>query len=617
MKLLRLSLGLMLVAVVSSAAVRIQGALMTWHTVTLDVDGPTAAETDTAPNPFTDYRFDVVFTHESGTPSYRVPGFFAADGDAGETGATTGNIWRAHLSPDRPGKWTYQIEFRHGRLAAIGKPGQGQALSPFDGMSGEFVVLPTDKTGRDFRAGGRLVRAGRYLRAVGSGARFIKAGTDSPETFLGTVDFDGTVANRPEIPLKTWSAHVPDWRNGDPSWRGGRGRGIIGALNYLADAGANAVSFLTYNAAGDGDNVWPFVARDAKLHYDCSKLDQWETVFAHAQRRGIFLHFKLQEQENDDDLIGNLFRRQVEEASLDHGETGVERKLYLRELVARFGHHLALNWNLGEENSQTPAQQRDMMAWLKGIDPYQHPVVVHSFIPAQDRVYTPLLGSDLDGASLQTIWPDVHRRTLKWIEESAAAGKPWMVANDEIGPAWGGLPPDDGYAGFDGTTRDGRTLDYTQDDIRKCVLWGNLMAGGAGVEMYFGYQLPESDITCEDFRSRARFWPWCRIASDFFARADLPLESMVNLNWLVYNPHANNSVYCLAEPGRTYLVYIPDGSTRQQLDLREAEGEFDLAWFNPRTGGEPITTPTVLHGGAMIQLHAPAADDWLAVVRHQ
>ena len=38
------------------------------------------------------------------------------------------------------------------------------------------------------------------------------------------------------------------------------------------------------------------------------------------------------------------------EMLLDNGEVGVERRLYYRDLIARFGHHLALNWNLGEEN---------------------------------------------------------------------------------------------------------------------------------------------------------------------------------------------------------------------------------------------------------------------------
>ena len=69
--------------------------------------------------------------------------------------------------------------------------------------------------------------------------RFIKAGTDSPETLLGTADFDGTTAHRADVPLKTWAPHVRDWRPGDPTWKGGKGKGLIGALNYLAGRGAN------------------------------------------------------------------------------------------------------------------------------------------------------------------------------------------------------------------------------------------------------------------------------------------------------------------------------------------------------------------------------------------
>ena len=48
---------------------------------------------------------------------------------------------------------------------------------------------------------------------------------------------------------------------------------------------------------GDGDDVWPFVARDEKLHYDCSKLDQWQIVFDHATKLGLYCHFKTQETE--------------------------------------------------------------------------------------------------------------------------------------------------------------------------------------------------------------------------------------------------------------------------------------------------------------------------------
>lgn len=53
-------------------------------------------------------------------------------------------------------------------------------------------------------------------------------------------------------------------------------------------------------------------------------------------------------------------------------------------------------------------------------------------------------------------------------------------------------------------------------DIRKLTLWGTLMAGGAGVEYYFGYALPENDLVAQDVRSRDKSWDYCRIALDFF-----------------------------------------------------------------------------------------------------
>ena len=47
----------------------ISGDLRQWHKVTLTFTGPQASEADSNPNPFTDYRMTVTFTHESGSPA--------------------------------------------------------------------------------------------------------------------------------------------------------------------------------------------------------------------------------------------------------------------------------------------------------------------------------------------------------------------------------------------------------------------------------------------------------------------------------------------------------------------------------------------------------------------
>ena len=80
------------------------------------------------------------------------------------------------------------------------------------------------------------------------------------------------------------------------------------------------------------------------------------------------------------------------------------------------------------------------------------------------------------------MWNTVHERTLRWVLASSQANKPWVVTNDEQGPAGLGVPPDPGYSGFAGKDAKGLDVGYTLHDIRKHSLWGNLMAGGAGVE---------------------------------------------------------------------------------------------------------------------------------------
>ena len=62
--------------------------------------------------------------------------------------------------------------------------------------------------------------------------------------------------------MKDWKPHIKDWNPGDPTWQGDKGKGIIGAVNYLASKSLNAVSFLTMNIRGDDQNVFPYVAYD-------------------------------------------------------------------------------------------------------------------------------------------------------------------------------------------------------------------------------------------------------------------------------------------------------------------------------------------------------------------
>jgi len=556
----------------------VAGELRKWHKVTVAFDGPATAESST-PNPFTDYRLNVVFT--KGSKTITVPGHYAADGNAAQTGAAAGNKWRVHFTPDEEGLWTYRASFRTGASIAVDpSPTAGQAAA-FDGDTGAFTVQATDKTGRDFRGKGLLQYVGlHHLRFAHTGEHYLKGGADSPENFLAFADFDQTTAKHRYTP------HVADWKTGDPSWQSGKGKGIVGALNYLSGKGMNSVYFLTMNVTGDGNDVWPWTSSAERARFDVSKLDQWEIVFEHMDRLGIQLHVVTQETENDQ--------------LLDGGALGPQRRLYYRELISRFAHHPAVMWNLGEETTNTDAERKDYSTFFHTEDPYDHPVAVHTYPGDQETRYTPLLGyPDFDGASLQLDMTQVHSETIKWRSRSAAASHKWVVNLDEIGTADAGVVPD--------------ANDFAHDTVRKQALWGNLMAGGGGVEWYFGYAFPHTDLNCEDWRSRDHMWDLTRYALDFFQN-HLPFSEM--------NPaDALTSVtgdYCLAKPGQVYAVYLPNGGTTQ-LNLAGAAGTFTVLWYNPRTGGGLVNgSVTMVTGGGQASLGNPPTEaglDWAVLVR--
>jgi len=567
------------------------GPMQQWHTVTLTFDGPRTNEI-AEPNPFLYSRLNVTFS--KGAKRYVVPGYYAADGNAAQTSQKAGNKWRVHFIPDETGQWTYTASFRFGPDVAVSNdPDAGEPIA-FDGASGVFTIAPTDKIAPDLRGKGLLRYVGkRYLRFAHTGEYFIKAGADSPENFLAYADFDDTFDTAKlerkgeavgEKFIHRYESHVQDWREGDPTWKDGKGKGIIGGLNYLASKGMNSVYFLPYNIdGGDGKDVWPWIDPAHRLRFDCSKLDQWDIVFTHMDRLGLMLHVVTQEQENDQ--------------GLDEGELGIARKLYYRELIARFGHHLALVWNLGEENTNTDAQRQAFCKYIRDMDPYDHPIVCHTFPGQYDQVYEPLLGYEhFEGPSLQT--NDTHQQTLKWLDRSQAAGRPWFVCLDEIGPAHTGVKPDND--------------DYMHDDVRKRHLWGNLMAGGAGVEWYFGYRFAHNDLNCESWRSRAHMWNLTRYALDFF-RGHLPFAKMNAHDELT----SAEDDYCFANPGSTYAIYLPSGGTTD-LDLGVSTEPFRIRWFNPRKGGPlRIGTVALVTGPGAVKIGQPWQNtdkDWVALV---
>jgi hypothetical protein len=572
----------------------VTGDMRKWHNVTLTFTGPETSE-DAQPNPFRDYRLFVTFI--KGQKQYAVPGYYAADGNAAETSAKAGNKWRVNFVPDETGRWSYTASFRTGPDIALSNDPKAGSATAFDGVTGTLEIVPSDESGRDRRAKGMLKYVGKhYLKYAGSGEYFLKGGADSPENFLAYADFDDTYdasadsGSYKEVGtfIHKYQPHVQDWKPGDPTWKGDKGKSIIGALNYLASKGINSVYFLTYNIdGGDGRDTWMWTGPKVRDSYDCSKLDQWEIVFSHMDRIGIMLHVVTQETENDRKLGGSAGLNPI-------------RKLYYRELVARFSHHLAVMWNLGEENNTPDKDRKQITAYIRSLDPYDHPITVHTHNNQAPGFYKGILGDPcLEASSIQSSLDRYHDDAVALRRLSAEAGRKWAIFGDEQAPASHGVVPD--------------ANDPNHDGPRKLALWGNLMGGGSGVEWYFGYNFANMDINCEDWRSRDVMWDQTRYALEFFHKY-LPFWQMAPADTLITAEKA----YCFAKPGQIYAVYLPNGGTTN-LDLGDSPATFTVKWYDPRTGGELQTgKKTDITGPGSVAIGQPPTNpgkDWAALIK--
>lgn len=654
----------------ANAQVAARNAGGIYDPVTIEIDGP-ELDQSSGPNPFADYRLDVIFSRAG--RDHAVPGYFAACADAATRGCTRGKLWRAHFVPAEAGEWTYRVRFRSG-TDAVTSGDIGAAVAGIDGATGRFKVSAAPRN--DVRARGLLqYRGAQYYRWSGTGRPFFKFGVDSPENMLAYSDFDRT-PNAKGF-RHDWQPHVKDYdaRARAFTWGAGRGKGLLGRFAYLRGAGVNSVSMLLFNVGGDDQNVIPQIMRVSAdsyaqlspadqwtrgVHhdrYDVAKLAQWQRALSYADELGLQVHFKTQEVEN------NLF--------MDGGKLGRERKIYLREMIARFNHFLAVTWNMGEENTQLPEDVREQGEYIESLDPYDRPLVMTTF-PRQKERFRPHLasGSALNGLAMQggTIdFSDMRPDIIKWTNASIATGRRVVIGYDELGTALAGAPID---AGFDLTSLPAKTtlpllprdiapgtaaafaaetghalghatgtesnapppkvqpeINPTRAAYRRHAIWNALLAGASGIEVYYGWANTCTDLGCENDRTRAQKFSDGANALAFFNSyiADRAFTMVADDELTL-----DKADYVFADHGRTYIVYTNAG-TAAMLSLIGQSGRYSIDWYDAVAGG-PLQKGSVLEiagGEASLEtgssltsrfasLGTPPANgstEWVALVR--
>jgi hypothetical protein len=564
----------------------VTGELRKWHPLTLSFAGPTASETTLSPNnPFLDYRLQVTLIGPNGQ-RYVVPGFF----DGAGTGGATGNTWRVRFSPDQAGTWSYKASFRKGTNVSINPNSSAGTPTGFDGASGSFVVSDRDQAAPGFLKWGRLEYVGTHYLKFRDGPYWLKGGTDSPENLLAYAGFDNTPSAH-----HSFAPHARDWQSGDPLFNTSSsdgGKGLIGAMNYLSSQKVNSIYFLPMNIGGDGQDSSPYVKvtnwagsrSNDNLHFDISKLRQWERAFSHAQRKGLHLHFVLNEAE------------EANKRELDNATMGVERKLFYREMIARFGHHNALQWNISEEyNYKYPLSPDTVKAFADYIqqqDPYDHPITVHNQ-GNPDVTWTPFLGDGWFSLTSFQYWGGYASHgdeVEEWRRKTTASGRPLVISMDELSTA----------------------TPTNAANQRKNILWSTYLSGGQ-LEWF----VMEEDRTLEDFRRYEELWTYTRYARSFVEQ-NLPYWEMTPRDGLLSGEspdYGGGQVY--AKAGQVYAVYLPNATSMGALELSGVSGSFQKSWYNPRTGGFEGVRQTVSGGGERSLGTPPSSpsSDWVVLLQ--
>ncbi len=167
------------------------------------------------------------------------------------------------------------------------------------------------------------------------------------------------------------------------------------------------------------------------------------------------LHVVTQETENDRRLGGGPGLNPI-------------RMLYYRELVARFAHHLAVIWNLGEENNTSDADRKAIARYIRALDPYRHPITVHTYAGKALEFYNGILGDPFfEATSIQGSMDRYNREAIELRRRSAEAGRKWVIFGDEQNPSTHGVIPDADDPNHDQTAPAG-TVGQPHGRRRRC-----------------------------------------------------------------------------------------------------------------------------------------------------
>jgi len=270
-----------------------------------------------------------------------------------------------------------------------------------------------------------------------------------------------------------------------------------------------------------------------------------------------------------------------------------DERRYLKYAVDRFAAFSNITWDLGDDldSFRDDKWAHETGTQLEQWDPYHHLATSHPIHDIhQDRA------SEWFGFTSFQEWNRTqHAYMLNQRKQQAATGRIIPQSNEEYGyedhyPSWAPRPPGD------------------STEVLRRTAWDIAMAGA--------YQ-----TAGETAKTGTNAWPdtgggW------FNGRGDDTMTLLVayqhiydfftSFSWWTVEPHdelVNEGNYCLAAPGKTYAIYLPNsGYVSGSVTVTLEPGKYRAQWFSAKSG-ERISLGDV-EGPTWVSPPAPDHYDW-------
>ncbi len=310
--------------------------------------------------------------------------------------------------------------------------------------------------------------------------------------------------------------------------------------------------------------AWPAQNADDPLHpgFDYTRFN-----VSYWQKFDRMLRFAL-----DRDMIISLVLDMGD--SRIHPDAGSEdERRFIRYAVNRFSAFSNITWDLGDDldsyRDEKWTHETGML--IQQLDPYKHLETSH---PAATNAHQDRASSWFGFTSYQEWSRNQHALMLESRKLQEKTGRVIPQTNEEYGyedhyPHWAAPGSDSA-------------------DVLRRTAWDIVMAGGyqtagetarrgtnIGADMGGGWMNGRGDDTMTMFLGYGHM-------VDFFTAFE----------WWKTNPHdelVSAGNYCLADPGKTYVVYLPRGG---DVTVQLKKGNYRAFWFSAATG-EKIDLPDV------------------------